>query len=113
LFHLLKLRKGKTPMTLEEVVYQIDGKIETGQSPAEDGAPHTIKLLDNTGDVAVVNLAGEEARPQANATAAGKTPEEARQKLVALLKGGILLHDWPVMWKTHTTSLRIPETLTA
>jgi hypothetical protein len=100
-------------MTLEEVVYQINGKIKVEELEAENGKLHTITLLDNTGEAAVVNFCLGDHRPQTEASVTGKTLDEARQKLAELLRGNILLHDFPVMWKTHTTSLRIPKTLVA
>ncbi len=95
-------------MTLQEVVYQIDGKLELKFQPDNSSA---MALLDNTNEPAMVRLASN--RQEVEARATGRTPSEAEGNLVKLLRGNILKHEWPVMWTTSTASLRIPETLTA
>ncbi len=93
-------------MTLEEVVYQIDGELKE----EEEVGRYSIKisLLDNTKDVCAVRGAHI---ALVEACAKGKTLAEARRNLVCLLRGNVLFHNWPIQWKTYTDSLRVPESL--
>lgn len=93
-------------MTLEEVVYQVDGKLELKYNP-DDSC--TLTLLDNINDPAVVRVISDRSEVEASAT--GRTPGEAKHNLVKLLRGNILKHEWPVMWTSTTSSLRIPDSL--
>jgi len=101
-------------MTLQELIYQIDGKLEHKFLPDNNSR---VVLLDNLGGPAKVlrpvGPSNEWHREEVEAFASGKTPDEARINLVAILSGNVLKHDWPVMWTSTTVSLRIPETLTA
>ena len=94
-------------MTLEELVYQVDGELKVEET---EGAL-TLSLLDKIRDDCVVRFRDE--RKQTEARSRGETLEEARQNLVELLKGNLLIHSWPVMWKSYDDILRVPETLTA
>lgn len=92
-------------MTLDEIIYQMDGSLRTDTG----GNIVKISLFDNVGDVAVV-VSGEV--PNADAVARGESLEKARQNLVNLLRGKVLLHYWLVMGDVQISSLRIPPTLT-
>lgn len=110
-------------MTLEELVYQIDGELKVEKTEFADREENVkVSLLDNIRDVAVIRFRD---RPNTDACATGRTLEEARQNLVNLVKGNVLVHSWPVlqffqtqffklpMWKSAEATLRIPETLVA
>lgn len=94
-------------MTLEDIVYQIDGKLEISFSPDKKECCAVIR--DNTGAPALVYLISE--RRQMEARAKGATPEEARKNLVGMLRGNILEHQWNQVWINAQALLRIPESL--
>lgn len=97
-------------MTLSEIVYQIDGNLEV----RTEGSVYRANLYDNTKTLVIVIKKEKETdeRSEHEATAIGKTSEEALINLTHLLKGSVIAHDFPLMWTTSTHSLRIPETLT-
>ena len=101
-------------MTLAEVVYQIDGCLETSTNP--DGT-HKMVLKDNVHQPArvlrTVGPTNEGSREEVEAATTGATLDEARTNLTALLRGNILKHDWPAMWTSSTATLRIPRSLFA
>jgi len=93
-------------MTLDEVVYQIDGKLELKYNPDNSCK---LTLLDNIHDPAVVRVISD--CNEVVASVEGRTPSEAKDNLVKLLRGNTLKHEWPVMWTSSTAVLRIPDSL--
>lgn len=101
-------------MILDEVVYQIEGRLEVSEVAEKGGKRAVIQvmLLDNTGTPAAIYFTKEN-KVQVDAMATGRTLEEARQKLADIMKGNLLLHDRPIGGKAITETLRIPHTLTS
>ncbi len=99
-------------MNLAEIVYQIDGKLRREFQPDNTCK---VTLIDNTGEVAQVRRSvgptNEWRTEQVEAVATGKTPDEAEVELVNLMRGNVLIHNWPIMWTSSTSVLRIPDTL--
>lgn len=93
-------------MTLQEIVYQIDGKLNVEFQPDNSTS---VVLLDNTQEPAKVKMTSD--RKEVEARATGRTPSEAEDNLVKLLRGNILKHEWPVMWTSTSAMLRIPDSL--
>lgn len=98
-------------MTLEEIVYQIEGELYAGEFTDRSDMPiHVISLKDMVGDLTLIYpKSGDK---QVAAYANGRSKEEAREKLVSLLAGGILLYNRWLQGRSHASTLRIPETLT-
>lgn len=96
-------------MTLEEVVYQINGTLGT---KTEDGV-FTISLFDNVADIVVVTLMDE---TQTLALAKGDTYGKVRHDLVNLLRGSVLVYgsivSGSLLGVARFSSLRVPKTLT-
>jgi hypothetical protein len=93
-------------ITLDEIVYQIDGKLDLKSNPDNSSK---VTLLDNINEPAIVRIISD--CKEVEASAEGRTPAEAKFNLVKLLRGNILKHDWPVMWTSSTAMLRIPDSL--
>lgn len=98
-------------MTLDEVVYQIEGKLEVVRdiNPVMDCE---VLLKDKISELTMVVVVKDGlVKETLEARATGVTEEEAKCNLVQLLRGNILRYDVPVMWTSSTVSLRIPPTL--
>jgi len=106
LFFSIEKIERRLNMTLEEVVYQVEGQLAVEE--IEESVQ--LSLLDNIKYVCVISF--RDNKPNIDARVTGKTLEEARQNLVDILKGSFLIHSFPIQWTSYNQTLRIPDTLT-
>lgn len=92
-------------MTLEEIVYQIEGSLRTEVDESEV----KISLFDSVGKVVTVVRTRDGV--QTNAVANGFFISQARYSLACLLRGNTISYYWPAV-KGVFFHLRVPETLT-
>lgn len=94
-------------MFLEELAYQIDGKLNFG-TPGH----HYVEIVDYFGSpCGAEEWEGNEFVKGENATGWGKTREEARADLVEKIKGKVLRYHYPTHGLSYEGKLRIPPTL--
>lgn|SRR3989338_1153798 len=97
-------------ITLEEVVYQIGGKLRIEQFSGADSHWAAI-LMDQCNEICEVDPVGSDNKHLTACT--GKTEDEARQKLSEKIAGKVISYEIPgPMWHRTTCYLRIPLTLT-
>ena len=95
-------------MTLEELVYQINGAL---RQRVEGNSCVVVYLSDNIGNDVMFKKEGHCTIRAAQAK--GESMAQARQNLVMLLRRSVVLHNWQVSWGALPASLRVPETLIA
>lgn len=92
-------------MTLVEVAYIINGSVDVQKL---NGVFHAT-LNDTTHDPCVAEIKGS--GENESTIGVGKTEDEAKENLAAMMRGKTIIYYIPIMYKVSAERLRIPETL--